>query len=58
MCYHREEVRSMDDEEKISTDEEGYVPRPQWQVWGARLLLAVFLILLALYYFHISRGGQ
>mgnify|MGYP003319966285 FL=1 len=32
---------------------EGYVPRPRWQVWGARLALVVFLVGLILYYCNI-----
>lgn len=38
------------------TEEKPYVPRPRWQVWGARLLLAVFLFLLVLYYLKIAGG--
>ncbi len=34
-----------------------YIPRPQWQVWGARILLVLFIILVILYYINISRGG-
>ena len=34
-----------------------YVPRPRWQVWGARIALAVFVVVLILYYINISRGG-
>ena len=32
------------------TQEGGYVPRPKWQVWGARIGLAVFILFLILYY--------
>lgn len=38
-------------------EKERYVPRPWWQVWGARVLLAVFVILLALYYARMFLGG-
>ena len=38
----REEVR-----------EEGYKPRPWWQVWGARIVLVVFIIGLILYYCNL-----
>lgn len=34
-----------------------YIPRPRWQVWGARILLVLFIILVILYYINISRGG-
>ena len=39
------------------TEGSGYTPRPAWQVWAARIGLAVFLIFLALYYINILRGG-
>ena len=44
-------------EEGIEKEETGYVPRPAWQVWAARIGLVVFLIFLALYYINILRGG-
>ena len=34
-----------------------YIPRPRWQVWGARIGLVLFIILIILYYINISRGG-
>ena len=39
------------------TQENGYVPRPAWQVWAARIGLAVFVIFLLMYYINILRGG-
>ena len=33
--------------------EEAYVPRPRWQVWAARIALAVFIIGLFMYYCNI-----
>ena len=42
-------------EEKRPEDmEEEYVPRPWWQVWGARLALIFVLIAVALYYWSIA----
>jgi len=38
----REEVR-----------EEGYKPRPKWQVWGARVVLVIFILGLIMYYCNI-----
>ncbi len=38
--------------------ETGYTPRPAWQVWAARIGLAVFLIFLVMYYLNILRGGM
>lgn len=34
-----------------------YVPRPTWQVWGARICLVLFLLLVLMYYLNIARGG-
>ena len=34
--------------------EEEYIPRPRWQVWGARLAVAFVLIAAALYYWSIA----
>ena len=34
-----------------------YTPRPWWQVWGARILLVLFVILVILYYINVARGG-
>ena len=44
-------------EEIMDKEETGYTPRPAWQVWAARIGLAVFLIFLAMYYINIFRGG-
>ena len=30
-----------------------YIPRPKWQVWGARVALVVFILGLVLYYCNI-----
>lgn len=38
--------------------EEGYVPRPTWQVWGARIAFVLFLILVILQVISIARGGR
>lgn len=38
--------------------EQRYVKRPWWQVWGARLLLALLLILITMYYCNIAGGGK
>ena len=37
--------------------EEGYIPRPKWQVWGARIGLVVFLMFVALQLLQIAGGG-
>ena len=33
---------------------EEYIPRPRWQVWGARIGLVFVLIALALYYWSVA----
>ena len=38
--------------------ESGYIPRPRWQVWLARLGLVIFIISLIGYYLFFFRGGQ
>ena len=44
-------------EEREEVLEEGYTPRPKWQVWLARLGLLAFLIFVALFYFGLFGGG-
>ncbi len=41
----------------LPQDEQIHTPRPAWQVWGARVLLIVFLALLFMYYVNLMRGG-
>ena len=36
---------------------EGYVPRPAWQVWGARIGLVLFIIFVIYQILSIARGG-
>ena len=50
----------MDEQRKENQQEErpGYTPRPAWQVWAARIGLAVFIGFLILYYINIFRGGM
>ena len=38
-------------------EEEGYVPRPAWQVWAARIGLVLFLLVVAYQVISIARGG-
>ena len=42
-----EEIRPEDFEEE-------YIPRPRWQVWGARIALVGVLIAVALYYWSVA----
>ena len=41
----------------LQPENEGYVPRPAWQVWGARIGLVIFVLFLVMYYINIFRGG-
>ncbi len=45
-------------EKALLEPDEGYQPRPAWQVWAARVGLAVFIVVLILYYLQIFRGGS
>ena len=44
------------DDQKIP-EEEGYVPRPAWQLWMARLGLVIFIGFVILQIVEIYRGG-
>ena len=35
----------------------GYVPRPAWQVWCARVALVIFIIIVIGQALRIARGG-
>ena len=45
------------DNPEIPEEEPAYIPRPAWQVWGARIALVVFVGLVIMYYINIARGG-
>ena len=45
-------------EESQEAQDSGYTPRPTWQVWAARIGLAVFLAFLVMYYWNVFRGGM
>ena len=38
-------------------EEQGYVPRPAWQVWGARIGAVLFAGLIVIQIISIARGG-
>ena len=40
--------------EERNPELEEYIPRPRWQVWGARIALIAVLIAVALYYWSIA----
>lgn len=37
--------------------EDGYTPRPAWQIWSARIGLVLFILIIIMYYIQIARGG-
>ena len=57
------EVKSMEDNLEKQTNETsaeentGYVPRPMWQVWLARVALVLFIIIVIGQILRIARGG-
>ena len=42
--------------EENEEKQEGYVPRPAWQVWAARIGVALFIALVIYQYIRIARG--
>lgn len=38
-------------------EEIGYVPRPAWQVWGARVALVLFILFVIYQILSIATGG-
>jgi len=53
------EVTSMENEHEFAQKDvqDGYVPRPKWQVWGARAAVVIFIFLVILQILWIARGG-
>ena len=45
-------------EQTPQPEQPGYIPRPRWQVWLARLGLVLFMITLIGYYLFFFQGGQ
>lgn len=39
-------------------EEEGYTPRPAWQVWAARVGLVLFIVFVIYQILQIAGGGQ
>lgn len=49
----------MDERNEADVNEQetpGYTPRPRYQVWGARIGLVLFLIVLLCFYFALFGG--
>ena len=52
------EVIFMDNyEENQKPEQEGYVPRPAWQVWAARIGLVIFIGIVIAQILQIARAG-
>ncbi len=47
----------MEDRNDITPEEEGYVPRPAWQVWTARTATVIFILIVIAQILGIARGG-
>ena len=44
------------EEENRESEEKGYVPRPRWQLWAARIGLAFFILLVILQIYNMVGG--
>ena len=44
-------------DETLQPEEEGYVPRPKWQVWAARIGLVIFIGLVIAQIINLARGN-
>lgn len=45
------------DEQTERTQEEGYIPRPAWQVWAARVGLVIAIGLVIAQFLHMATWG-
>ena len=44
--------------EQIPSREEGYIPRPKWQVWAARIGVVIFIGIVILQILQIAGVGR
>ena len=51
------ENENLQEEPQLEAEQPSYIPRPAWQVWGARIALVLFIIVIIMYYLNIARGG-
>ena len=58
MRYNNMENEELEKEHLTEEPKKGYVPRPAWQVWAARVGLVIMIISVILYYWHIASGGM
>ena len=59
MCYYNKRgEKTMETENNIPEEpQEGYVPRPAWQVWAARIGLVLAIAFVAVQVLQIAGGG-
>lgn len=50
------EVNFMDERSEMPIPQEEYVPRPRWQVWGARAGIVVMILLVIRQCIQIAGG--
>lgn len=43
---------------KQTPEEEGYKPRPVWQVWAARVALVLVILVVVYQFLSIATGGM
>ncbi len=48
----------MEENKELEQQEEGYTPRPVWQVWMARVGLVLFLLFVVWQLLQIATGGM
>ena len=52
------EVTEMEDKNENLEEQQGYVPRPAWQVWMARSGLVLFVLIVIYQILSIATGGM
>ena len=55
--FMEENMENQIQNESVAEEKAGYVPRPAWQVWCARVALVLFLIIVIGQILRIARGG-
>ena len=50
-------MEEMNHNESNPIEEEGYLPRPAWQVWCARVALVLFILFVIYQILSIAAGG-
>ena len=50
-------MENQNENESLQPREEGYVPRPMWQVWAARIGLVLFILVVIYQIVSLATGG-